>query len=128
MLSRLLLFFSVTLQGRDSGIEEDVVSLSTGRIYVATSKDGLVWEQEEGIGTHGSSFDLNTEEWWVWCHVFWWVGSGGCRVFLVGVVRVRWRRMWRGRASEIINVRFLLASLTIIINCFTPTPTKDTNN
>mmetsp|Transcript_45301 Transcript_45301/g.124689 ORF Transcript_45301/g.124689 Transcript_45301/m.124689 type:complete len:134 (-) Transcript_45301:1153-1554(-) len=34
-------------QGRDDDIAEEVVSLSTGRIFRATSNDGLRWEIEK---------------------------------------------------------------------------------
>jgi len=51
-------------QGRDAGIEPEIVSLSTGRIFRATSTDGFTWEKEEGVGTFGSSLDVNIDEWW----------------------------------------------------------------
>ena len=51
-------------QGRDDGIDKEVVSLSTGRIYKATSEDGLEWTLESGPGACESSLDVNEEEWW----------------------------------------------------------------
>ena len=51
-------------QGRDDGIDKEVVSLSTGRIYKATSEDGLKWTLESGPGACESSLDVNEEEWW----------------------------------------------------------------
>lgn len=50
--------------GRDSSIEKDVVPLSTGRIFKATSNDGLSWVQEPGPGAEESTLDVNVEEWW----------------------------------------------------------------
>ena len=46
-------------QGRDEEIEDEVVSLSTGRIYKASSPDGLKWTLEEGPGTRKASLDIN---------------------------------------------------------------------
>ena len=51
-------------QGRDEEIEDEVVSLSTGRIYKASSPDGLKWTLEAGPGTRQASLDVNEEEWW----------------------------------------------------------------
>jgi len=51
-------------QGRDDDIAEEVVSLSTGRIFRATSNDGLRWEIEKGQQTNGASLDVDTDAWW----------------------------------------------------------------
>jgi hypothetical protein len=50
----------------DDGIEDHLVAkqLGTGRIHKASSKDGLVWTQDEGLGVNGCAIDVNTEEWW----------------------------------------------------------------
>lgn len=51
-------------QGRDDDIEPNVVKLSTGRIYHATSSDGLSWTLSEGTGPRHCAFDVNEDEWW----------------------------------------------------------------
>lgn len=51
-------------QGRDSEIEDDVIQLSTGRIYRARSDDGVQWSMEPGAGALGASLDRNADEWW----------------------------------------------------------------
>eukprot|EP00617_Octactis_speculum_P026771 CAMPEP_0185771412 /NCGR_PEP_ID=MMETSP1174-20130828/64288_1 /TAXON_ID=35687 /ORGANISM="Dictyocha speculum, Strain CCMP1381" /LENGTH=460 /DNA_ID=CAMNT_0028457281 /DNA_START=23 /DNA_END=1405 /DNA_ORIENTATION=- len=56
--------WAMWFQARDDEIEDQVVKLSTGRIYHATSANGLLWKISEGMGTKSSSFDCNTEEWW----------------------------------------------------------------
>ena len=47
-LCRCSTYQAMWFQGRDEEIEDEVVSLSTGRIYKASSPDGLKWTLEEG--------------------------------------------------------------------------------
>lgn len=56
--------WAMWFQGRDDEIDPEVVSLSTGRIYRATSDDGLAWTIDKCSGPGGASFDIDTEQWW----------------------------------------------------------------
>jgi len=58
--------WSMWFHARDSGIDANLASsaLGTGRVHKASSKDGLVWVPDEGLGVNGCALDVNTDEWW----------------------------------------------------------------
>ena len=50
--------------GRDTNFDPEAIGISTGRVGLAESTDGITWERLAGDEELGSVLDFNTEEWW----------------------------------------------------------------
>lgn len=83
--------WTMWFSGRSADFDEKVLPLSTGRIGMAGSRDGLSWERVAGPDEKGACLGLNPD--W-WCFDTAHLGLGDCNMFSSAAVRTEGSAYW----------------------------------